>query len=154
MTPKVALHHPRLKPWGNVGRIPVYLVGDAASQVKVPTAGGTVTGIQGAQAAANSLLNGTSYKAELRSVKRELELHWFLRILLERLDNPGYDLLVGALSSRLRAFLGRHNRDSMAPIFWRLPLLEPRLFQVALKCLRWPSRISQAYSRFFTFFAG
>lgn len=116
------------------------MVRDAAGQVKVTTVGGTVTGIQGAEAAANSILNGTSYKAELRPVKRELDLHWFIRILLERLDNSGYDVLVGVVSSRLGDFLARHNRDSMTPVFWRLPFVEPRLLQVAFKCLRGKSR--------------
>ena len=29
---KVGLHHPRLKPWGKIGSIPVLMVGDAAGQ--------------------------------------------------------------------------------------------------------------------------
>ncbi|MFQ5930542.1 MAG: NAD(P)/FAD-dependent oxidoreductase [Acidobacteriota bacterium] len=144
---KVALHHPRLKPWGKIGSIPLLMVGDAAGQVKVTTVGGTVTGLQGAEAAVRSILNGTSYKAELRSVKGELNLHWFIRVLLDRLDSRGYDLLIGAVSPRLGEFLGRHNRDSMAPVFWRLPFVEPRLLQVALQGLA-----SFASSRFHCLF--
>ena len=87
---QVALHSPRLRPWGRVGAVPVYLVGDAAGQVKVTTVGGTVTGLRRAQAAARAVLNGTSYRRELRSLKRELDLHWCIRTLLDRLDNLGY----------------------------------------------------------------
>ncbi len=132
---KVAMHHPRFKPWGRVGNTPVYLVGDAAGQVKTTTVGGTITGFQGAEAAVASILDGQSYRAALRSVKRELDLHWLIRLLLDRLDNRGYDLLVGAVKSRLAGFLAHHNRDSMAAVVWRLPFVEPTLIHVVLRCL-------------------
>ncbi|MCZ7574874.1 MAG: hypothetical protein M5U01_40500 [Ardenticatenaceae bacterium] len=53
------------------------------------TVGGTVSGLWGAAAAARALLQGTAYRHELRPLKRELDLHWFIRLLLERLDNAG-----------------------------------------------------------------
>ena len=143
---RVPLHQPRLKPWGLVGRTLIFLVGDAAGQVKVTTVGGTVTGFLGARAAARAVLNGTPYKTELRSVKRELDVHWLIRLLLDRLDNRGYDRLLAALSSRLCEFLGRHNRDSMAPVWWHLPLVEPRLFIVAFHCLSGRSDLLPARS--------
>ena len=133
---RVALHHPHLKPWGKIGNIPLLMVGDAAGQVKITTVGGLVTGIHAAEAAARSVINGTAYKAELRLLKRELDLHWLIRLLLDRLDIRGYDLLVGAVSSRLQQFLSRHNRDNMASVFWQLPFVEPRLLKVAFQCLR------------------
>jgi flavin-dependent dehydrogenase len=144
---KVAMHHPRFKPWGRIGNTPVYLVGDAAGQVKTTTVGGTITGFQGAEAAVASILDGQSYRAALRSVKRELDLHWLIRRLLDRLDNRGYDLLVGAVSSRLQDFLARHNRDSMARVFWRIPFVEPRLLWVALRCLRGKSARARVLPR-------
>jgi len=132
---QVALHHPKLKPWGMVGGVPVLLVGDAAGQVKVTTVGGTVTGFAGAKAAANSILNGTPYRRELQKLKRELDLHWWIRRALDRLDHSGYDELLRSLSPPVQEFLGRYDRDSMARVFWKLPLLEPRLVKVGLKSL-------------------
>ena len=131
----VAMHHPRLKPWTRIGNVPVYLTGDAAGQVKVTTVGGTVTGLQGAQAAARAILQGTSYRQELGAMKRELDLHWWIRWALERLDNQGYDDLVRAMSRGVREFLGTYNRDTMVPVFWKLPFLEPRLIRVGMQCL-------------------
>jgi len=133
---QVALYHPRLKPWTRIGRNPVYLVGDAAGQVKVSTVGGTVSGFLGAQAAARTVLSGRSYRAQLRGVKRELNVHWLLRLLLDRLDDLGYDHLVNTVTPRVRNFLSRYDRDSMDPVVWRLPILEPRLFRVLWNCLR------------------
>ena len=132
---QVAMHHPRLRPWGRVGKAPVLLVGDAAGQVKVSTVGGTVTGLWGAAAAARSLLHGTSYARELRPLKRELDVHWFLRLLLERLDNAGYDALVRTVTPSVREFLSHRNRDEMAGGLWRLPLLQPRFILFGLRLL-------------------
>ena len=133
---KVAMHHPGFQPWGNIGELPLYLVGDAAGHVKITTVGGSITGFQGANAVVRSILNGNSYKTEFRFTKRELDLHWFIRCMLDRLDNRGYDLLVSAVSSGVQDFLACHNRDSMARVTWRLPFIEPKLIRVAFKCLR------------------
>jgi flavin-dependent dehydrogenase len=133
---KVAMHHPSFQSWGNIGKLPLYLVGDAAGHVKITTIGGSVTGFQGANAVVRSILNGNSYKTEFRFTKRELDLHWFIRRMLDCLDNRGYDLLVGAVSSGMKDFLACHNRDSMARVTWRLPFIEPQLIRVALQCLR------------------
>jgi len=138
---QVALYSPRLKPWTRIGRTPVYLVGDAAGQVKVSTVGGTVSGFLGAQAAAQALLEGRSYRAHLWRAKRELNVHWLLRLLLDRLDNRGYDHLISTVSSKIRDFLSRHDRDSMDAVIWRLPILEPRLLTLLWKCLRGKSVI-------------
>lgn len=132
---QVALHHPRLRPWGRVGKTRVYLVGDAAGHVKVTTVGGTVTGLAGAAAAARAIVNGTSYRRELRRLKRELDLHWWIRWALERLDRRGYERLLTQLDGPAGAFLGRFHRDEMAKVFWRLPLVEPRLVGTGLRAL-------------------
>ena len=132
---QVAMHHPRRRVQGNVGGAPVLLVGDAAGQVKVTTVGGSVTGLWGAKAATTALLNGSSYARELRPVKRELDLHWAIRLVLERLDNRGYDTVVRSVNEAVEGFLGRYNRDEMAGAIWRLPLLQPRLAWIGVKAL-------------------
>lgn len=132
---QVALHHPRLKPWNSIGDIPVYLIGDAAGQVKVTTVGGTVTGFEGAEAACRAILNNTSYRRELRTLKRELDLHWWIRWALEGLDNKGFDTLVKAISKGSQSFLSRYDRDSMVPVFWKLLFVEPGLIPVGIRCL-------------------
>lgn len=132
---QVAMHHPRLHPWGRVGNAPVLLVGDAAGQVKVTTVGGTVSGLWGAAAAARSILKGIPYAHTLRPLKRELDLHWYIRLLLERMGNSEFDTLVQSLSPAVLDFLGRHNRDAMITVFWKLPLLQPRLAILGLRLL-------------------
>lgn len=132
---RVAMYEPGLRPWGRVGDAPVLLVGDAAGQVKVTTVGGSVSGLWGAQAAVNAILNRRAYARELAPLKRELNLHYTIRALLERLDNAGYDQLLNHLMNSGRRFLGRYNRDEMARHFWKLPLYQPRLLLLGLRLL-------------------
>lgn len=134
---QAAMHHPRLCPWGKVGDVDVLLVGDAAGQVKVTTVGGTVTGLWGAGAAVRALLGGgvSSYRSELRPLKRELDMHWYIRALLERLDNPGYDRLVSTITPSVQRFLARYDRDQMAKNFWKLALVQPRFIPLGIGLL-------------------
>ena len=145
---KVCMHAWRFRPWGAVGRVPILMVGDAAGQVKVTTVGGTVTGIAGAEGAVRSLLNGSSYGTELRAIRRELDLHALIRVLLERLDNAGYDLLLTLVSGNCQKLLERHNRDSMRRVVWQLPFTSPGLFRVVMRCLRFhPTKLVRPGSR-------
>ncbi len=135
---RVAMYSPRLQPWGYVGNVPVYLVGDAAGQVKVTTVGGTVTGLWGGALAAQALLRGIPYQEALAPLKRELDLHWLLRRMLDRLGNPGYDALIRALTPKVCRFLSTYTRDEMAGRFWRLALTTPALWQIAPHLIRRP----------------
>jgi len=100
---RIAMYHPRLKPYTRIGDANVFLIGDAAGQVKVTTVGGTVSGLLGADAAVRALTHGTTYAHELRDVQRELELHWWMRAALDRFGNREYDRLVQVVSPRVRA---------------------------------------------------
>lgn len=132
---RAALHRPLLRPWGQVGELPVYLVGDAAGQVKVTTVGGTVTGFWGARALVEAILEDKPYTQTLRPLKRELDVHWLIRLLLERLGNQGYDRMVELINPSVIDFLARRNRDEMAGAFWKLLLLQPRFAGFAARFL-------------------
>jgi flavin-dependent dehydrogenase len=132
---RAALHRPLLRPWGRVGELPVYLVGDAAGQVKVTTVGGTVTGFWGARALVEAILEDKPYTQTLRPLKRELDVHWLIRLLLERLGNRGYDRMVELINPAVVDFLASRNRDEMAGAFWKLLLLQPRFAGFAIRFL-------------------
>jgi len=113
----------------------VLLIGDAAGQVKVTTVGGTVTGLWGAQAAAEALIRGVPYAWTLRSLKRELDLHWFIRRALDGLCDQDYDTLLQALNPAVQRFLAVRNRDQMAWAFVQTLALQPRLIGLGLRGL-------------------
>jgi flavin-dependent dehydrogenase len=113
--------------WRRIAGCDVYLIGDAAAQVKVTTVGGLVTGLRGARAAANAILRGSSYMKELRSLRRELSLHLAIRNTLNRFHGADYDRLLDLLNEKTIQLLGIYNRDQAARILCRIVLAQPRL---------------------------
>jgi len=103
--------------------------------VKVTTVGGTVTGLSGGQAAARAIIDEVPYRKTRRGVTRELDLHFFIRQLLEKMDQEDYVKLVGLLSQPVLSFLSRYDRDTMRQHFWKLLLIQPRFISLGLKLL-------------------
>lgn len=112
----------------------VYLVGDAAAQVKVTTVGGIVTGFRGSLGVAEAILNGGSSR-ELRTLRRELDLHWLLRRSLHDFQQSDYSRLVDLLNAPAIRSLGEYSRDEAWRILWRICLRQPRLLLLGLRGL-------------------
>jgi flavin-dependent dehydrogenase len=117
-----------------IGNGSVYLVGDAAAQVKVSTVGGTVTGFRGALGAAEAILNG-GVSRELRSLRRELDVHLLLRRSLHDFQQADYSELVDLLNDPAKRSLGKYSRDEAWKILWRVCLSQPRLILLGLRGL-------------------
>jgi flavin-dependent dehydrogenase len=115
----------------------VFVVGDAAAQVKVTTVGGVVAGLHGARALANAILNGRNYPKELRGLKRELDLHLLVRRVLNWFNEKDYDQLIAMLDGGLKDIFQEWTRDELSTSFLSLILKEPRLITLGAKaCLR------------------
>jgi flavin-dependent dehydrogenase len=117
-----------------VGNGAVYVVGDAAGQVKVSTVGGIVTGFRGALGVADAILNGGA-SGELRSLRRELNLHLLLRRSLHDFQQADYSRLVDLLNAPAIQSLGEYSRDEAWKILWRICLKQPRLVLLGLRGL-------------------
>jgi flavin-dependent dehydrogenase len=117
-----------------VGGSFVYLVGDAAGQVKVTTVGGIVTGFRGAIGVTDAILNGGTSR-ELRTLRRELNLHLLLRRSLHDFQQSDYSRLVDLLNDSAKQSLGEYSRDEAWKILWRIGLRQPRLILLALRGL-------------------
>jgi flavin-dependent dehydrogenase len=108
-----------------VGNSEVYLVGDAAAQVKVSTIGGIVTGFRGARGVADAILR--KGRQELRALRRELETHWLVRRTLHHFQQEDYCELVDMLNDATRELLGQINRDDSTRLLWTVVRRQPRL---------------------------
>lgn len=117
-----------------VGAGRVYLVGDAAGQVKVTTVGGIVTGFRGALGVTEAILNGGPSR-ELRSLRRELELHRLIRKTLHHFQQADYSRLVDLLNASARRSLSLYTRDEAARVLWRICVSQPRLLLLGLRSL-------------------
>lgn len=117
-----------------MGKGSVYLVGDAAGQVKVTTVGGIVTGLRGALGVAQAILNGGSSR-ELQSLRRELDLHLLLRRSMHDFQQADYSRLVDLLNDPAKHSLAEYSRDEAWKILWRVCLRQPRLLLLGLRGL-------------------
>jgi digeranylgeranylglycerophospholipid reductase len=117
-----------------LGQTDVYLVGDAACQVKVTTVGGIVTGLRGAHAVAQAILHADG-AAELRSLRRELNLHLWVRRSLHQFKQQDYSRLLDLLNPGARQSLERFHRDDAARVLFRLCQSQPRLLWLGLRGL-------------------
>jgi len=117
-----------------VGAGDVYLVGDAAAQVKVTTVGGIVTGFRGALGVAESIIN-RGESPELRRLRRELDMHLLLRRSLHHFQQSDYSRLVDLLNDSARRSLSDYSRDEALKVIWHICLSQPRLLLMGLRGL-------------------
>jgi flavin-dependent dehydrogenase len=125
-----------------VGKSDVYLVGDAAAQVKVSTVGGIVTGFRGALGVAQSILH-PGRSAELGVLRRELSTHWLIRRTMHHFQQKDYSQLVDLLDTTTRASLGKINRDESARLLWNVLRHQPQLVLLGLRGLLMGRRSSR-----------
>lgn len=117
-----------------VGNGEVFLVGDAAAQVKVTTVGGIVTGFRGARGVAEAILR-KGRGGELRALRRELGTHWLIRRALHHFQQKDYSQLVDLLNVSTRESLGEINRDESTRLLWNVIVRQPRLVLLGLRGL-------------------
>jgi flavin-dependent dehydrogenase len=117
-----------------VGQGDVYLVGDAAAQVKATTVGGIVTGFRGALSVAGAILNGGT-RRERRALRRELNRHLLIRKVLHCFTHADYTRLLDVLDRSTERLLGVYSRDEIGTLLWRLCLRQPRFLLLGLRAL-------------------
>jgi flavin-dependent dehydrogenase len=117
-----------------VGAGDVYLVGDAAAQVKVTTVGGIVTGFRGALGVAQSILYRGGSR-ELKTLRRELDTHWLIRRTMHHFQQADYSRLVDLLNLPTRSTLSEITRDESARLLWNVLRRQPRLALLGLRGL-------------------
>lgn len=112
----------------------IYLVGDAASQVKATTGGGIVQGLIASQCLANSIASSTSYKTACRKLHRDLWLHLQMRNFMDCFSQEDWKKLLSFFKKeRLRAVLENHEREYPLSFLFRAFLSEPRLMGFGLR---------------------
>ena len=119
-----------------IGNGDVYLVGDAAAQVKVTTVGGIVTGFRGAIGVAQSILRDGASR-ELRTLRRELDTHRFIRRSMHHFQQDDYSRLVDLMNIATKNTLSEINRDESARLLWTVLRRQPRLALLGLRGLLW-----------------
>lgn len=106
----------------------VYLIGDAATQVKATTGGGIIPSLKAAKTLFDCIINNKDYNKEFRKQSgRELLLHLKVRNLLNKFSDNDYDKLLSLMNQdKVRKILKKYDRDTPIPLLANLLLKEPR----------------------------
>ncbi|MBI2653430.1 NAD(P)/FAD-dependent oxidoreductase [Candidatus Woesearchaeota archaeon] len=106
----------------------VYLIGDAATQVKATTGGGIIPSLKAAHTLCDCIINNKNYNREFkRQSGRELLLHLKIRNVLNKFSDNDYDKLLELMSQeKVRKILKKYDRDTPIPLVANLLLKEPR----------------------------
>lgn len=106
----------------------IYLIGDAATQVKATTAGGIIPSLKAAHTLCDCVINKKDYNKEFRKQSgRELLLHLKIRDTLNKFSDKDYDFLLKLMSQeKIKKILIKYDRDTPIPLVLNLLLREPR----------------------------
>lgn len=107
----------------------VYLVGDAATQVKASTLGGIIPGMMAAESLAEALATGKSYERLWRKkIGFALWTHLLIhKIMLQRFQERDYNQLIKLVQQpRIRHLITTHDREFPSLLLAKMALLEPR----------------------------
>jgi len=109
----------------------VYLIGDAASQVKATTGGGIIPSLKAAQTLCECIISNKNYnKAFEKQSGKELLLHLRIRNILNKFTDEDYDRLLALMNQeKVKKILKKYDRDTPIPLVANLLLREPRFLK-------------------------
>ena len=106
----------------------VYLIGDAATQVKATTGGGIIPSLKAATTLCDCIVNKKNYNDEFKKQSgKELLLHLKIRNTLNKFSDNDYDKLLRLMNQeKVKKILKKYDRDTPIPLVLNLLLKEPR----------------------------
>jgi|TARA_B100001964_G_scaffold218496_1_gene259563 geranylgeranyl reductase family protein len=106
----------------------IYLIGDAASQVKATTGGGIIPSLKATETLCDCIINNKDYNNEFKKQSgKELLLHLRIRNTLNKFSDKDYDNLLKLMSQeKIKKILKKYDRDTPIPLVLNLLLKEPR----------------------------
>ena len=119
---------PLYNPKKTIQKDNVYLIGDAATQVKATTGGGIIPSLKAAHTLCDCIVNNKNYNKEFEKQSgKELLLHLRIRKILNKFSDKDYDKLLNLMSQeKVREILKKYDRDTPIPLVTNLLLKEPR----------------------------
>ena len=121
---------PIYDPKQNVQKENIFLIGDAATQVKASTGGGIIQGMMAGKILTKSIITKTSYKENLSKLNKDLMLHLRIRNYLNKFSPKDYDSLISLCAQkRIQKVLRSTSRDEVFSLGLKLLMLEPRFLR-------------------------
>jgi geranylgeranyl reductase family protein len=113
----------------------VFLVGDAAAQVKATSGGGIIQGLIASQCVTKAIAEHKNYeKLWKNKLAVDLWVHLRLRKIMDKFSNKDYNYLTYLVNQRkIRNILEKFDRDSPKEFLIKMLLKEPRFLLFARK---------------------
>ena len=112
----------------------IFLIGDAATQVKATTGGGIVQGLEAAKQLSKAILSNTQYNP--KKLNKQLKLHLKIRKILNKFSDKDYNKLLKLLNQeKVKKILKKYNRDQPIKLIFNLLKTEPRFLFFSTKLL-------------------
>lgn len=128
----IPVYNPKIKTQkGNV-----FLLGDAATQVKATTYGGIIQGLMAAEELSSSILSGGfDYEKRWRKrIGRDLLFSLMIRKSMNKFSAEDYNSLINLFNQeRLKKILEEYDRDFPSKFLFKLILKEPRLLKFGFR---------------------
>jgi len=111
----------------------IYLVGDAAGQVKATTGGGIIQGLEAAEALTDSIINKKDYETEWKKkIGKDLWVHLKMRNIMDKFKNQDWQFLINLCRKEsAKSVLEKHDRDYPSKFLIKMLFTEPRLLYFA-----------------------
>ena len=124
----IPIYNSKIKTYKKINNLPIYIVGDAATQVKATTAGGIIQSLLAAQALYRSIKYNENYKKHLRQIlNKDLFIHFLIRKILDNFTNKDHDYLFKLTNQKkIKKFLSKIDRDNILRLSFKMLLNEPR----------------------------
>jgi flavin-dependent dehydrogenase len=114
----------------------VFLIGDAALQVKATTGGGLIPGFKAAEQLFGCLAYGLWYNP--KKLNKELKLHLRIRKILNKFSDKDYNKLLKLLNQeKVKKILKKYNRDQPIELIFNLLKAEPKFLIFSKKIFRY-----------------
>jgi len=114
----------------------IYLVGDAAGQVKATTGGGLIFGLKAAKVLADCIINKKRYSKALKKINKNLSIHLMIRNLLNKFDDKDFSYLIKLVKGKkVKNVLKKSSREYPSKLMLKLLLNQPKFLLFAKKIL-------------------
>lgn len=128
----IPLYNPKLE----IQKDNIYLIGDAAGQVKATTGGGIIPGLRAALDLTKSITKDLNYSSLFsKDVGRQLKLHLLMRNILSKFKSQDYSDLLRMLDKQsIKDLFKNISRERPSLLVPKLMLRQPKLLKY-FKCL-------------------
>lgn len=132
----IPIYNPKLKIKNKENNI--FLVGDAATQVKATTGGGIIPSLLASKILVDSIIKNKDYKKELKkTIGKDLFISLKIRGILNKLSDKDYDYLIKLFKNKkIKNIIEQYDREFPSKFIMKLLITEPRFLYLSKTAIR------------------